>query len=347
MLSRDTHIQHLKSQKKIKGCFEMSRISQYTGANALPSLQEPAGSKEMITHTLAYFDIFHYPLTAGEIRQFMSQVVDERTFGTDLQQLQDQGIIFFHHGFYSLQDNPLLSHRRKQGNLLAENLLVKAGRIGRFLHQFPFVRAIGISGSLSKNYADEKADIDFFIITENGRLWIARTLMHLYKKFTFMLGRQHYYCMNYYVDRQALQLEDKNIFTAIEIKTLLPVSGDESMQQFFASNPWTDELLPACPFRERQGIRSRDSWFKLTMEWLMAGQAGTALENWLFKITQRRWKRKEEKGRKNKKGQPMELITGKHFARSNPGAFQEKVLAIYEQKLARLKILNHIDIVEA
>ena len=33
----------------------------------------------------------------------------------------------------------------------------------------------------------------------------------------------------------------------------------------------------------------------------------------------------------------MDLITGKHFARSNPGAFQEKVLALYDQKLSGLK----------
>ena len=66
-------------------------------------------------------------------------------------------------------------------------------------------------------------------------------------------------------------------------------------------------------------------------------KAGNRLENYLFHLTQIRWKQKVEKGKRNKKGQPMDLITGKHFARSNPGAFQEKVLALYEQKLTGLK----------
>jgi len=313
----------------------MSRSALHT--KGIPP--EIAGSKQSILGTLAYYDIFHYPLTAAEIGQFMDRVTDDRDLQEDLSALKEQGLIFFHHGFYSLQDNPLLSHRRRQGNQYAEKLLIKAGRIGRFLGRFPFVRAVGISGSLSKNYADEKADIDFFIITKANRLWIARSLMHLYKKFTFLFGKQHFYCMNYYVDEKALLLEDKNIFTAIEIKTLLPVSGEKSMQKFFQTNRWTDQLLPACPFREQFRKDGRGSRIKKMTEWIFMGKAGSWLENWLFRITQRRWKRKEEKGRRNKKGQPMELITGKHFARSNPGAFQEKVLAMYEQKLTKLKNL--------
>ena len=47
--------------------------------------------------------------------------------------------------------------------------------------------------------------------------------------------------------------------------------------------------------------------------------------------------KKEQKGKRNKKGQTMGLITDRHSARSNPGAFQEKVLAMYEQKILELK----------
>ncbi|HEY6062327.1 MAG TPA: hypothetical protein VIV35_01890, partial [Chitinophagaceae bacterium] len=287
--------------------------------------------------TLAYFDIFHYPLTGGEIRQFMPGITDQNFLEDCLYELQEEKAIFLAHGFYSIQNNPLLAHRRRQGNQWAEKLLAKALRIGRFLYQFPFVRAVGISGSLSKNYAGEKADIDFFIITKANRLWIARTLMHLYKKLTFLTGRQHFYCMNYYIDEKALLLEEKNIFTAIEIKTLLPVSGEQTMKSFFATNNWASEWLPACNYRRQEKTDPGVSVFKKIIEWMLGTKAGNQLENYLFNLTQNRWKRKVEKGKRNKKGQAMDLITGKHFARSNPGAFQEKVLALYEQKLAGLK----------
>jgi predicted nucleotidyltransferase len=295
-----------------------------------------AGRKEII-QTLTYFDIFHYPLTFEEIRQFLGIRVDENLLQQWLHQLQADKKVFFYTGFYSIQNNPLLVHRRKQGNQLAEKILPKALKIGRFLYQFPFVRSVGISGSLSKNYADEKSDIDFFIITKANRLWVARTIMHLYKKLTFLTGKQHLHCMNYYVDEKALLLEDQNIFTAIEIRTLLPVCGKEAMTVFFATNTWAGELLPACDHRVQQGNDPGPSWLKRITESILQGGLWNRLDNYLLRITRTRWKHKEEKGKRNKKGQSMGLITGKHFARSNPGAFQEKVLALYEQKLSGLK----------
>lgn len=308
-----------------------------TDVNRVENLPDFAASKKAVIETLAYFNIFHYPLTSGEIRQFLSVKVDENFLQDCLHELQEEKAVFLSHGFYSIQNNPLLAHRRRQGNQLAEKLLTRALRIGRFLYQFPFVRAVGISGSLSKDYADEKADIDFFIIAKANRLWIARTLMHLYKKLTFLTGRQHFYCMNYYIDESALLLEEKNIFTAIEIKTLLPVSGEQTMKLFFAANNWAGGYLPACNYRRQEKMDPRPSLLKKIMEWMLNGKIGNRLENYFFHLTQNRWKRKFEKGMRNKKGQTMELITGKHFARSNPGAFQEKVLALYEQKLSGLK----------
>ena len=115
-----------------------------------------------ILRILAYFDIFQYPLTADEIRQFAGRGISEARMEQSLQQLLLSETIFTKNDFFSLHNNPLLAIKRKEGNRRAEKLLPKAITIGRFLYRFPFVRAVGISGSLSKNFADEKADIDFF-----------------------------------------------------------------------------------------------------------------------------------------------------------------------------------------
>ena len=68
---------------------------------------------------------------------------------------------------------------------------------------------------------------------------------------------------------------------------------------------------------------------------------GDHLDNFLMGITTRRWKRKEKTGKRNKKGLTMGLVTGKHYAWSNPESFQEKILFLYDQKLTELK-LQHI-----
>lgn len=314
------------------------RTSLLNKTNGLlsPSFDENAATKESILRALAYFDIFRYPLTKEEIARFMDQPADSRQFEQCLSELLNANIIFLHQELYSLQDNPLIIHRRNKGQKRAEFLLEKAKKIGRFLYRFPFVRAVAVSGSLSKNFADEKADIDFFIITKANRLWMARTFMHLYKKLTFLTGRQHYYCMNYYIDEESLLLEEKNVFTAIELKTLMPVAGSAATSNFFETNQWANEWLPCCAYRSQEQKDPRSGFFKSFFEWLFNNRLGNALDKWLLRISSRRWRNKKEKGKKNEKGITMGLITDRHFARSNPGNFQAKVLKEYEQKIVEI-----------
>jgi hypothetical protein len=310
----------------------------YQKMHVVPEKMNEPGPEASILKTLAYFDIFQYPLLKNEIKQFLDQEVSETALEEALQKLLQRKNIFLLHDFYSLQSDLLLAEKRIRGNHRAGKLLPKAIKTGRFLFKFPYVRAIAVSGSLSKNYADEKADLDFFIIAKANRLWMARTIMHIFKKFTFLARRQHFYCMNYYLDEAVLAVEDKNIFTAIEVKTLLPVCGREAMNNFFSGNDWTNEFLPACDFRRQQKPEPGRAWFKKCMEWMFNNKMGDRLDDYLMKMTSRRWKKKEEKGKQNKKGQTMGLVTGKHFARSNPGAFQEKVLSLHSKKMSGLKL---------
>lgn len=298
--------------------------------------------KESIIRALAYFDIFQYPLRVDEIILFLDRPGSETMVHEALGKLLKEARVFVYNGFFSIQDNPLLAVRRKEGNARAEKMLKKARRIGRFLYRFPYVRSVAVSGSLSKNYAGEDADIDFFIITKANRLWIARTFMHLYKKLTFITGRQHYYCMNYYLDEEALYLEEQNIFSAIEIKTLLPVCGNEMLEAFFRSNNWTDEWFPACNYKKQQR-KNPVTWLKGIVEWLLSGTFGNRLEKYLLELTQRRWLRKEVQGKKNIKGQSMGFTSGRHFAMSNPGNFREKILQLYNQRLMEQRACNPVD----
>lgn len=297
-----------------------------------------SAAEQCLLKVLAYFDIFHYPLTKEELRLFAGEELEESAIENAISDLLQAKLIFSHLGYYSLENNPLLVHRRNEGNKRASELLVKANRIGRFLYRFPFVRAVGVSGSLSKNFAEEKADIDFFIITKTNRLWIARTLMHCYKKLTYITGRQHYYCMNYYLDESAMELKDENIFTAIELKTILPVTGSKTMSNFFEANKWADKWLPVCGFRSQLKKDKRFFLLKNIFEWILDNKLGNWISIQLMKITTRRWKQKEAKGVRNEKGLTMGLITDRHFCFSNPGAFKQKVLATYNQKLRVLNI---------
>src|SRR6266498_1769231 len=235
----------------------------------------PAKKAELaILKTLVYFDIFDYPLSKKDIRDFLDCNLSDEVLSSALQQLISDKIIFKTGEFYSLQNNLQKAEKRIRGNLRAQNLLPKASRIGALLYRFPYVRAVGISGSLSKNYADEKADIDFFIITTANRLWIARTILHLFKKFTFLVGKQNLYCMNYFADEEALRIKEKNIYTATEILTLFPVAGHSTIHEFFGINKWVAEWLPVYVPNHRLKISEKGSLLKKVIELIFDNKNG-------------------------------------------------------------------------
>jgi len=290
-----------------------------------------------ILKTLVYFDIFDYPLSQKDIKSFLECHLPDEALAGALRQLISDRIIFKTGEFYSLRNNLQKAEKRLQGNLRAQKLLPRASKIGAFLYKFPFVRAVAVSGSLSKNYADEKADIDFFIIAKENRLWIARTILHLFKKLTFLIGRQHFYCMNYFIDEKALIIPERNIYTAMEVVTLMPLAGNYTMNKFFEVNSWTEKWFPEYKLAENLRIFQKESWFKRFTERFLNKRRGDRLDDFLFTLTTRRWQKKAREGRKNSKGKVMNLITGKHFSKSNPEAFQEKVVAMYQNKIDQLE----------
>ena len=287
---------------------------------------------------LAYFDIFNYPLTEKEIRSFLDNSYNDRDFKESFDQLLQSKLIFQVHEFYSLQHDPSLAQRRKKGNELARALLIKAEKIANLFHKFPYVRAVGVSGSVSKNFADENADIDYFIITKANRLWIARTLLHLFKKNPFLKHRHKHYCMNYFVDEDSLLIEEKNVYTATELFTIIPMAGNGTMTNFFNANRWSYNYFPNRTLPPvKVDTKTSSPWLKKFVESILNNKLGEILDNYLLRLTTRRWKKKEDEERLNTKGERMGLKTGKHFSKPNPIFFHDWFIDKYKKKLEEKK----------
>lgn len=286
-----------------------------------------------ILKTLAYFDVFNYPINAKEIRSFLEQPINENALNTSLDQLLTDKKIFKLNEFYSLQNEESLIERRIKGNKRAAELLVKAEKISKLLYNFPYVRAVAISGSVSKNFADEHADIDYFIITKADRLWIARTLLHLFKKNPLLKNRNEHYCMNYFVDEADLVIEEKNIYTATELFTIVPMAGNGSLKKFFEANSWSHSFFPNLFLPTAREKKKHSPWYKKFIETLLNNKPGNWLDDYLFRLTTKRWKRKEEEQRLNTKGEKMGLKTGKHFSKPNPIFFHDWFMSKYKNKL--------------
>ena len=289
-----------------------------------------------ILKTLAYYNIFNYPLTREEIISLMDAIYSEKEITDAFQLLEKDELIFQIDGFYSLYNAPFLVQRRKKGNEKAKGQLKVATRIAKLLSRFPYVKGVAVSGSLSKNFADEQSDIDFFIITSQNRLWISRTFMHLFKKLTYFVGKQHWFCMNYYLDEVGLELKEKNIFTAMEAVTTMPLRGDLAFSDFIVANDWTKKFFPKKTTELSSSKRIRTGLLKRFVETIFNNRFGNWLDDRLMKTTVRRWQKKTESKKGNIRRIILGLDAGKHYCKPDPRYFQQKVVGQFNLKMEQL-----------
>ncbi|MGN6532282.1 MAG: nucleotidyltransferase domain-containing protein, partial [Ginsengibacter sp.] len=215
-----------------------------------------------------------------------------------------------------------------------------ANRAAKILSWFPFVQSVAVSGSLSKNFADEKADIDFFIITAANRLWIARTCMHIFKKFTFLPGKQNWFCMNYYIDEMKMEIAEKNIFTAMEIVTLMPMQGMNCFQKFIKANSWTSHYFHEQTISDEKSAEIKKVFLTKCFEKIFNFWCGNTTEKWLMNVTDKRWKNKTRRGKVNDHGVSMAMITDPHFSKPDPQYFQAGIIQAYELRVRELLQTN-------
>jgi len=239
---------------------------------------------------ILYFSLFKYPLTEEEIFNF-SKATSKEQIKLDLNELVNDNIIYKIDDFYLTENNETLIKRRLEGNKMAKNIYQKALTISRLISKFPYVEGVGISGSLSKGYYDDDADIDFFIITSPKRLWIARTFLILYKKI-FLLNSKKYFCVNYFISSNALEIEEKNIFTATELTTLLPMYGNGSFHKFYDENKWVENYLPNKTVTDglsKLQVVKKPTATKIT-EYFLDSKIGDWLDAAFLRITYKKWK---------------------------------------------------------
>ncbi len=292
---------------------------------------------------LLYFDIFSHPLLAREIFECCDyQNVDFNKGLRILEELKAENLINSDLEFYFIGDDVSKIGRRVEANKLASQRMNDARKYVSIVANFPFVRAVFISGTLSKHVMKPDSDIDFFIITEPGKLWICRAFLTLYKKLILRNSHRNF-CLNYFIDSNNLEIPDKNIFTATEVAFLLPMYNYAAYELFMLKNNWIRTEFPNFKLRQNESdIQPRSS--KKVFEFIFNNRFGKFLDQLSFSIILRFWKRKfsylsEKKFELNFRSQ-------KDVSKHHPNAFQEKVVSQYSNKIIEFEqstgfSLNH------
>ena len=148
--------------------------------------------------------------------------------------------------------------------------------------------------------------------------------------------KEDLFCMNYYIDEETLQIKEKNIYTATEIATLLPLRGIEAFKTFFAQNTWSRAFLPNHSLRISYVMETKNPFFKRAVELIFRNAIGNLIDDMLMKLSIYKWNRKTRIGKLNKRGSIMSMDASKHYAKPSPLTFQKKFMEAYEKKIFNL-----------
>jgi hypothetical protein len=281
--------------------------------------------------TLLYFSIFNYPLKFEEIYMF-SNLKNRKLLEIELDDLLKNEIIFKIGNYYLCENKDDQVKRRIDGNRMAKRVFLKAKKVSRFIAKFPFVQGVGISGSLSKGYHDKESDIDFFIITAPQRLWIARTLLILYKKI-FLLNSKKYFCVNYFISSDNLEINEKNRFTATELITLIPVCGENAFQTFYKKNEWARKYYPNY-FKSYNIETIKKPFLIKQLEMLLKTSIGNVFDTLFLKLTYKKWKRKFKT--LEKPDFKIAMKSTKSVSKHHPQNFQKTVINTLNEKYSKV-----------
>lgn len=258
--------------------------TQYDTENGAPSGASPDVLAEAIVRTVAYVDIFDYPLTVAEIHRYLKGVPASPQ---QVEQLLGNGCLVpsrlsQHDGYFMLPGREQIVAIRQQRAALAAQMWPLALRYGQKIVALPFVRMVAVTGSLAVDNAESCADIDYFIVTQPGRLWLCRAFTILIVRMAEREGVT--LCPNYFRVVTQLSFAEQSLYAAQELAQMVPLSGLDVYCQMRQANPWVSEYLPNA-----QGVprtmpipklsRRRCSW-RRALETLLNTPAGSWLERW-------------------------------------------------------------------
>lgn len=163
---------------------------------------------EAIMRVIAFFDLFDRPLTALEI----SQALENRySLGSLLPVLEKKVFWRQQDGFYFLPGREEIIVRRRERHNYSQKKIRRARLFARFFAVCPSVRAVFLANSLGSFNLRIGSDIDFFIITAPGKIWLSRLYCTSLAK---LLGvrptkekKKDKICLSFYISENHLNLD--------------------------------------------------------------------------------------------------------------------------------------------
>lgn len=237
-------------------------------------------SRSDVLRTLAYADVFDYPLTLPEIHRWLISSETSLLIGTKANTSEVAEwiprTVKTHRGYYFLKGRPHLVKLRQARSRFSQEKLQLAHRVGEWLKSIPTIKLVAVTGALAMRNSDPNDDIDLMIVTSPNTLWLTRILVVIFIEILGLRRRPtsryallrrsklrllaNRFCLNLWLDETSLAVPKpkRNLYTAHEVAQVKPLwSRGRTYQQFLSANRWINHYLPNIKIKTRPLVASR------------------------------------------------------------------------------------------
>lgn len=253
--------------------------------------------KKRIEALVAYFDIFNLSLDRHFIKFYLwgdnsasSGQIESAIAESDLLESADDRIF--------LKGRKEILYKYNDKLALSQKLLQKSRRWAAIFRYIPFVKLVAVCNYLPLGVVENGSDIDLFIITEKGRIFLARFFTTI---FTQLAGiRRHgqktegRFCLSFYasedsLDMTSILIDPNDFYMSFWLAALQPIYGDSAvLDQILKENEtWMAGYFDDSIKRFSEGKKadqSGKSGYRYLKEFFLRGKLGNWTEEAFGKL---------------------------------------------------------------
>ncbi len=229
--------------------------------------QDKTNLQEAIVRTIAFFDLFSYPLTGFEVWKYLdvkcelTEVLENIAKKSPLVPLFERGQVERKNGFYFLAGREEIIKERMARYNYSDKKFKRAVLLSRIFKFIPWIKMIAVGNIIGAHNLKKESDIDLFIITEKNRVWLTRLFCVLIIKILGLRPKpenmRDRICLSFFISEENMDLErlmlsgahndsgERDIYFIYWLAGLVPIyNRDNIYNKFIGANNWLKNYLP-------------------------------------------------------------------------------------------------------
>jgi len=208
--------------------------------------------KTAVLKTIAFFDLFDYPLTDFEILRYLDIECNYEKLKEVLLDMAD--FLENKNSMYFLKGRFQIYKIRMERYNHADRKFRRAVLMAKIFKFIPWIKMIAIGNIIGSENLKDESDIDFFIVTEKNRIWISRLFSVLIIKMLNLRPQENNnrdkICLSFFIsendlDLKKFMLKNKDSYFIFWLAGLFPIyDAYHIYKKLIKENNWIFDFLP-------------------------------------------------------------------------------------------------------